>query len=61
MAYIIQRNEQFYVVAYDGTNPPHRQERRHWHPAGRSREDAAAIAGPLTAAGPAFASARRRR
>ena len=50
MAYIIQRNSQFYVVAYDGIDPRTNKERRLWHPAGRSRADAEAIAERLTAA-----------
>lgn len=47
MAYIIQRNDHFYVVDYDGIDPRTGKERRRWHPAGRSREDAAAIAARL--------------
>ena len=50
MAYIIQRNSQFYVVAYDGIDPRTTKERRRWHPAGTSRADAQAIAERLTAA-----------
>ena len=50
MAYIIQRNSQFYVVAYDGIDPRTNKERRRWHPAGTSRADAQAIAERLTAA-----------
>lgn len=34
MAYIVQRNTRFYVVAYDGTDPVTSRERRRWHPAG---------------------------
>jgi hypothetical protein len=48
MAYIIERNNRFYVVAYDG-DPRTGRERRRWHPAGRSRADATAIAERLTA------------
>ena len=44
MAYIIERNARFYVVAYDGIDPLTGRERRRWHPAGRSRADAEAIA-----------------
>lgn len=47
MAYIIQRNSHFYVVDYDGVDPRTGKERRRWHPAGRSREDAEAIAARL--------------
>ena len=44
MAYIVERNDRFYVVAYDGNDPRSGKERRRWHPAGRSRADAEAIA-----------------
>lgn len=44
MAYIVQRNNQFYVVDYDGVDPRTGKERRRWHPVGRSRDDAEAIA-----------------
>ena len=47
MAYIIERNTRFYVVAYDGIDPLSGRERRRWHPAGRSRADAEAIATTL--------------
>jgi hypothetical protein len=47
MAYIIQRNNHFYVVEYDGIDPRTGKERRRWHPAGRSRDDAEAIAARL--------------
>lgn len=47
MAYIIERNHRFYVVDYDGIDPLTRRERRRWHPAGRSRADAEAIAATL--------------
>ena len=47
MAYIIERNNRFYVVAYDGIDPLTGPERRRWHPAGRSRADAEAIATTL--------------
>jgi integrase len=50
MAYIIERNERFYVVAYDGTDPRTGRERRRWHSAGHSRADAEAIAARLTSA-----------
>jgi integrase len=49
MAYIIERNNRFYVVAYDGADPHTGRERRRWHPAGRSPTDAEAIAERLTA------------
>jgi hypothetical protein len=47
MTYIIQRQERFYVVAYDGLDPLTGKERRLWHPAGRNRTDAEAIARKL--------------
>lgn len=47
MAYIVQRNHHFYVIAYDGVDPITGRERRQWHPAGRSRGDAEAIAATL--------------
>jgi integrase len=50
MAYIIERNERFYVVAYDGIDACTGRERRRWHPAGRSRADAEAIAARITTA-----------
>ena len=49
MAYIIERNDRFYVVAYDGNDPRTGKERRRWHAAGRSRVDAEAIAARLSA------------
>jgi integrase len=47
MTYIVQRQDRFYVVAYDGLDPLTGKERRRWHPAGRKREDAAALAAHL--------------
>lgn len=47
MAYIVQRKDRFYVVAYDGTDSATGRERRRWHPAGRCRADAEAIAATL--------------
>jgi hypothetical protein len=44
MAYIVQRNDHFYVVEYDGTDPHTGKDRRRWHPAGHNRDDAEAIA-----------------
>lgn len=49
MAYIIQRQSRFYVVAYDGTDSATGRERRRWHPAGHSRADANAIKARLEA------------
>lgn len=47
MAYIVQRKDRFYVVDYDGIDPLTGRERRRWHPAGRNRSDAEAIAATL--------------
>ena len=44
IAYIVHRNDHFYVVAYDGVDPITGRERRRWHPASRSSGDAEAIA-----------------
>lgn len=40
MAYIVQRKDRFYVVAYDGLDPLTGRERRRWHPAGCDRHEA---------------------
>jgi hypothetical protein len=50
MAYIVQRQNRFYVIAYDGTDPTTGRERGRWPPAGHSRPDADAIAARLDAA-----------
>ena len=47
MTYIIQRQDRFYVVAYDGLDPLTGKERRRWHPAGHDRTDAETIARQL--------------
>lgn len=44
MAYITQRINRFYVVAYDGLDPVTGKERRRWHPAGTHRHEAKQIA-----------------
>ena len=49
MAYIVERNNRFYIVAYDGIDPLSGRERRRWHPAGRSRADTEAIVTTLAA------------
>ena len=48
MAYIVSKQNRFYVVTYDGLDPTTGKERRRWHLAGDSREDAEAIAANLT-------------
>jgi integrase len=50
MAYIVTRNDRFYVVSYDGIDPCTGKERRRWQLAGTSRADAEAIAESLTQA-----------
>ncbi len=40
MTYIVQRQDRFYVVAYDGLDPLTGKERRRWHPVGHDRHDA---------------------
>lgn len=47
MTYIVQRQDRFYVVAYDGLDPLTGRERRRWHPVGHSRDEAEAIAARL--------------
>ena len=49
MSYVIQRQDRFYVVAYDGLDPLTGKERRRWHPAGRDRAEADAMAHRLDA------------
>lgn len=44
MSYIIQRQDRFYVVSYDGLDPLTGKERRRWHPAGHDRSEAEAMA-----------------
>lgn len=43
MSYIVQRNQRFYVVAYNGHDPITGRERRRWHPAGPDRQEAEAL------------------
>jgi len=47
MAYVVQRDDRFYAVVYDGIDPLTGRERRRWHPAGASRLDAEALAANL--------------
>ena len=35
MTYIVQREDRYYLVAYDGLDPLTGKERRRWHPVGR--------------------------
>ena len=48
MAYMVSKQNRFYVVTYDGLDPTTGKERRRWHLAGDSRDDAEAIAANLT-------------
>jgi len=43
MTYIVQRQDRFYVVAYDGRDPRTGRERRRWYPVGRDRHEAEAL------------------
>ncbi len=47
MTYIVERNNRFYVVAYDGLDPLTGRERRRWIPIGHDRSDAEAVAARL--------------
>ncbi len=47
MSYIVQRQDRFYVVAYDGLDPLTGRERRRWHPVGRDRAEAEQLAARL--------------
>lgn len=47
MTYIVQRQDRFYVVAYDGLDPLTGRERRRWHPVGHDRDEANALAARL--------------
>lgn len=58
MAYIIQRKDRFYVVAYDGVDPLSGKERRRWHAVGYDRAEAEACAARLDADRPGPAPAR---
>jgi hypothetical protein len=39
MSYIVQRNQNYYVIADIGHDPITGAERRRWHPAGNERAD----------------------
>ncbi|MGH9180453.1 MAG: hypothetical protein ACRDY5_01880 [Acidimicrobiales bacterium] len=47
MTYIVQRQDRFYVVAYNGLDPLTGKERRRWHPVGHDRAEAEAVAARL--------------
>jgi hypothetical protein len=48
VAYIVSKQNRFFVVTYDGLDPTTGKEHRRWHLTGDSREDAEAIAANLT-------------
>ena len=47
MAYIVERNTRFYVVAYDGLDPLTGRERRRWIPIGHDRSEAETVVARL--------------
>jgi len=47
LAYIVQRKDRFYVVAYDGLDPLTGKERRRWHSVGHDRHEAELVAAHL--------------
>ena len=47
MTYIVQRQDRFYVVAYDGLDPLTGRERRRWYPVGHDPGEADALAARL--------------
>jgi hypothetical protein len=38
--YVVRKGNRYYAVIYEGTDPLSGRERRRWHPAGTSLEDA---------------------
>jgi hypothetical protein len=47
--YVVEKGHRFYAVIYEGVDPLTGRERRRWHPAGESREDAELLAARLAA------------
>ncbi|MFV1969692.1 MAG: hypothetical protein ACC683_01680, partial [Acidimicrobiia bacterium] len=47
--YVAKRGDRWYAVMYEGLDPVTGKERRSWHPAGTSREDAERLATRLAA------------
>ncbi len=45
--YVVQRGQRFCAVIYEGLDPITGRERRRWHPAGTSRDDAELLARQL--------------
>lgn len=58
MSYIVQRNNLFYVVSYNGHDPITGRERRRWHPAGADRTDAETMQRRIDAQRPTATSER---
>lgn len=44
--YVARKGDRWYAVIYEGLDPVTGRERRSWHAAGTSREDAVKLAGP---------------
>ncbi len=47
--YVARRGDRWYAIVYEGLDPVTGKERRRWHPAGTSREDAERLAASLAA------------
>lgn len=47
--YVARKGDSWYAVIYEGLDPVTGKERRSWHPAGSSHEDAELLAGSLAA------------
>ena len=47
--YVARKGDRWYAVVYEGLDPVTGRERRRWHPAGTSREDAERLAASLAA------------
>ncbi len=52
--YVVQKGGRFYAVIYEGVDPLTGRERRRWHPAGESRQEAELLAARLAAAASAI-------
>lgn len=47
--YVARKGDRWYAIVYEGLDPVTGKERRRWHPAGTSREDAERLAASLAA------------
>ena len=45
--YVVERDNRYCAVIYEGLDPATERERRHWHPAGRNREETERAAAAL--------------